>query len=380
VYSEMNKRILYISPSTVPSTSANSVQVMKMCNQFVHQGFDTKLLCYANMDGKPSDCNSISKGYGVSERLRIGFYPQSKFLRKFKRTLYIVAQYFSFKPGIIYCRSLGLISSLRFFNTNFIVEFHSPFRNEKEIKLLRDFWISGKLSKIVAISGALKDILLKQCSNFLKSENVVVAHDAIDFKMFDSLKMKESISQKPVIGYIGSLYAGRGIELILSIAQMLPNYDFHIIGGDKEGVEKYSKIASDSNILNITFFGHQPNSMLPKFYDALDVLLMPYQSRVSVAGNQGNSVDWMSPLKLFEYMATFRPLISSDLPVLREVLNPGVNCIMVDEFGDANEWVKGILQLLQDHDLYSTIAKQAREDVMHHTLENRLKQILSGLD
>jgi glycosyltransferase involved in cell wall biosynthesis len=43
---------------------------------------------------------------------------------------------------------------------------------------------------------------------------------------------------------------------------------------------------------------------------------------VSVLG-KGNTVGWISPLKIFEYIAAKRPIIASDLPVLREILTNG---------------------------------------------------------
>lgn len=51
---------------------------------------------------------------------------------------------------------------------------------------------------------------------------------------------------------------------------------------------------------------------------------MPYQRRVTVAGSGRDTVQWMSPLKMFEYLGAGRLVIASDLPVLREVLDDDI--------------------------------------------------------
>ena len=61
---------------------------------------------------------------------------------------------------------------------------------------------------------------------------------------------------------------------------------------------------------------------------------MPYQSKISI--NSKNFDDeiskFISPLKMFEYLATGIPIISSNIKVLREKLIHNQNCLLVDEF------------------------------------------------
>ena len=60
---------------------------------------------------------------------------------------------------------------------------------------------------------------------------------------------------------------------------------------------------------------------------ACDILLMPYEK--AIAGSSGgNSVDICSPMKMFEYMAAGRAIISSDLPVIHEMLDEGRLCFV----------------------------------------------------
>ena len=89
-----------------------------------------------------------------------------------------------------------------------------------------------KFLKLVVISQALKKDYLRQFL-FLKDEMVVVSHDAADLPMITADKNE---NKKIVVGYVGHLYAGRGIELILGMAKRRPSLSFELVGGQKEDV------------------------------------------------------------------------------------------------------------------------------------------------
>jgi len=78
----------------------------------------------------------------------------------------------------------------------------------------------------------------------------------------------------------GHLYKGRGIEIILILAQKMPEIDFHIIGGRLKDISKYEiKAARFSNVFFHGFI--EPNKVY-KYRNSCDILLAPYQNRVTV--------------------------------------------------------------------------------------------------
>ncbi|MCD8568755.1 MAG: glycosyltransferase [Geovibrio sp.] len=82
----------------------------------------------------------------------------------------------------------------------------------------------------------------------------------------------------------------------------------------------------------------------------------------------------MSPLKIFEYMASKKPIICSDLPVLREVLNEN-NSILV-QCDSTGEWVEAISRL-KDEQLRGKLAAKAYDDFSeHYTWLKRAESVL----
>jgi len=86
---------------------------------------------------------------------------------------------------------------------------------------------------------------------------------------------------------------------------------------------------------------------------------------------------FMSPLKMFEYMASQRPIVATNLPSTREVLNEN-NAVLVEP-DDSEKLAKGIKKVLDNKELSQKIAEQAYLDVKKYTWEKRVKDIIKLL-
>ena len=164
------------------------------------------------------------------------------------------------------------------------------------------------------------------------------------------------------VGYAGHLYQGRGIDVIMDAAQRMPQVRFEIIGGEPGDVAYWRERVTAGELTNVNLAGFIPNRDLPRALLKTDILVMPYQKRVAISGNAGNTVSFMSPMKMFEFMATGKPVIASDLPVLREVLVDRVNCLLVP-CDDPQAWVDAIDVLVRHPDLARSLGQKARQDV-----------------
>jgi glycosyltransferase involved in cell wall biosynthesis len=164
---------------------------------------------------------------------------------------------------------------------------------------------------------------------------------------------------------------------MIELAARHPEMTFLLAGGEPADVARYQSQAESRRLENVILTGFIANSDLPLYQAACDVLLMPYQAQVA-ASSGGDIAAFLSPMKLFEYLASGRAILSSDLPVLREVLNPA-NAVLLDP-EDINSW-SAALRTLQDDPLHrESLGQQARRDASAYTWEARARAILAGLE
>jgi glycosyltransferase involved in cell wall biosynthesis len=179
------------------------------------------------------------------------------------------------------------------------------------------------------------------------------------------------------VGYTGHLYPGRGIELILDIAEQLLDINFLLVGGETEDIERVRQEAQIRDLNNIFLAGFIPNSKLPEYQAACDIFIMPYQR--SVAASSGGDISkYLSPMKLFEYMASCRGIISSNLPVLQEILNAKNSILLPPD--DLTSWVATIQNVREKPERYAHLADHARQDVQRYSWNIRAQKILSTVE
>lgn len=363
-------KILYLSKSIIPSRSANSVHVMKMCQAFSNNGHSVVLLAPNIKKKYEKGVKDIYEYYGVKKNFIIKkmWHPNFKggaLFYAFSIFIYLIINR-SF--DLIYGRFLHGCYLATLLNQKTIFETHEILFNEKN---QRYFFFnllikSNYFKKLIVISQALKNIYLKK--KFLKKSMIQVAHDGADQVKNLNLKIKLSgIDRKLKVGYIGHLYKGRGIEIILECAKQINDMTFHIIGGLEEDIKYWKNISKKLNISNLYFYGFVSPKETEKYRNSLDIFLAPYSNQVTLQG-KGDTSKFMSPLKIFEYMSHKKPIIASDLPVIREVLNEK-NSILV-EHDNINLWISS-LQKLKNIKLRKKIANQALIDFTNYTWKNR---------
>jgi len=231
---------------------------------------------------------------------------------------------------------------------------------------------SHNVKQFVTISNPLREMLATG-KHPVERARIKVAHDASSVYPLGTLPIGwNTKGERLRVGYIGSFYPGRGIELILEMASRCADVDFHLVGASNDDIARLSKDLCP----NVKLVGFVPPSESYKYMNASDILLAPYQRKVAVAGNQGNTSGYMSPLKIFEYMASGKPIVASDLPVLREVLEPELNCLLVAP-DDTKAWVNA-LERLRNSKLRERLGVNARAQFLkRHTWERRAEDVIS---
>ena len=177
-------------------------------------------------------------------------------------------------------------------------------------------------------------------------------------------------------GYTGHLYPGRGINLLLDIAERLKDMNFILVGGESSDVQRVRETAQNRGLSNVTVTGFIPNAELPLYQAACDVLLMPYQRQVA-ASSGGDISRYLSPMKLFEYLAAGRAICSSDLPVLREILSEEIAVLIQPD--DITGWVGALRNLRENPKRWAELAENARQTSSQYSWDSRAKKILEGI-
>ena len=349
---------------------------MKMCSAFANLRHDVVL--FAGRAKFPVD--DVFNYYGVSSRFEImkNYYPR---IRGLGGTVYGLQTRHSLlqiePPHVLYGRDMYSLFFLRNSGLPLIYESHKPpsnfIRRWMELKLIQ----CSNFKRLVVISNVLRNMYL-EIFDSLSQERVMVARDAANDEMQTNVEAITLPGRDGSVkaAYVGSLCRGRGIELIVEVTKRVPEVDFHIIGGTASEEKKYKSM---TNSWNIHFHGFVPPGSLSAYFAASDILLAPYENKVAVGGGKGDTSKWMSPLKIFEYMSWGKAIVTSDLPVLREVLVHNENCLMCHP-GDVEGWAKAIKNLADDKNCRIALGRHARQQFLErYTWEQRAKRVLGGL-
>ncbi len=369
-------KIIYIANSSIPSKSANSIHVMKMCEALCLNNVDITLIV-PNIEDEEYKSKDIFEFYGINNKFKI---IKNKLINKSPVGIYqylysitsILLAFFK-KPDVIMTRNpiIALLSLL--LRQNVILEVHGRIesisnltaRIYKKLNIMNNKRMLG----LIVISDVLKKIYMKEYN--VKISKIFTLHDGVNLDNF-SVKNDLLSNNSMSICYMGSLLKGRGIDLIIDISKEDSTNIYNIYGGEKKEVEFWKNEIKKLNLKNIEFHGHIMNSCVPSILEKHDILLMPYQKKVQVRGNEDTS-SWMSPMKMFEYMASEKVILSSDLPVLREILDENNSFLL--KSSDYREWLSCVNYISKNRKKSIIMAKNAKNDVKKYTWSKRAEKI-----
>ncbi len=373
-------KIAYIATSSIPSSTANSIQVMKVCQALTQIGHEVHLF----IPGK-GDLNwqELKKQYGLSTDFTIHRVPSVKPLKRFDFILSALNQAKKAGARVVYTRMLWVARAAQLQHLPVFLELHDVPAGRFGRRLFTRFLSSTSTPRIVVlITAALGRVIEKTFSIHLPADAAIVAPDGVDLERYrdlpDQATARRSLNLQPGLTavYTGGFYKGRGLELLQRLAETFPQVQFLWVGGKPEAVAEWQTILHNRQINNITLTGFCPNERLPLFQAAADVLLMPFGKTVS-GSSGGNTADVCSPMKMFEYMAAGRCILTSDLPVLREVLNENNACFYAPE--DFEDLKTKFALLIENAELRRSLAEQAKMDSYQYSWQERMQKILSSM-
>lgn len=371
-------RLLYIVYTQIPTQKAHGYQVAKMCEEFARAGLDVELLAARS---KKSD--ETFSFYGLQTNFKISTLPSWKmdglgkfglFLQLVSFIIFALPKIYLSKADVIYVRGIYFCYLASLVRKNIFLEIHALSGSE--------FFLKHGLARakgVIAITEKIKSICQEKYS--VPAKKILVSSDGVDPAVFDISISKEEARKKldlpedkKILLYTGkftTMGMDKGISGILKALKILGQNDwlFLAVGGSISDIELYKKKAEEFGIeQQVRFLGHRTQKELAVYQKAADVLLMPFPE------NQHYAL-YMSPLKMFEYMVSGRPIIASDLPSIREVLNDS-NAFFVRP-DDPKSLGEGIGKVFSDERLAESLAQKAYQDVPSFTWDRRAQNIIS---
>lgn len=362
-----NKKLSYIAEINLCSKSAYKHQVLKMCDAFSELGFNVTLYIISKSDIK---FNEIKKKHLLKNNFKIiALFKKKRELNFFFRVIFFIKLLIEYKGKntIIYSRSV--LSSLLYSiicKKNYL-EIHQA--NSGFTAFLFKIFKKKILRYInfILISKNLNNILLLPNNKFL------VAEDGVDIRDFNLINKNTNSEIKNSCVYTGSLHKGKGFEFIIRLAKKNKKINFFVYG-DINTAEK--KLLKDiKRIRNLNIMGHVNYCKIPNILDNHPVILMPYEKEVFGNHKTANLADFMSPLKMFDYLASKKIIISSKNQNIEKILKNNYNGIICNKLS-LDEWSKKIIYLMDNMNLKKTLGKNAFITAKKFTWKVRVNKIL----
>ena len=235
---------------------------------------------------------------------------------------------------------------------------------------------------IIANSKGTADAFISHgFDNVQVVRNGVDTCDGVDIMSFFGIPGKEAalrfVGERPhdktTVMYVGAFYAWKGVPFLLEAWQKhfsgRDDLRLVLVGGTEEDLKKHGGINAYSGGRNIELVPHVSTHEVPFRLATADILVLP-----NIPTSE-ESIRYTSPIKLFEYMTSERPIIAADLPSIREILSDETGIFF--RAGDGDALADAITHTLHNLDDAKLRASRARADVVKYTWAGRAQLLLN---
>ncbi len=356
------------------------MQLMKVCQALTQLGNEVELIVPGSV---VTPWAMIARHYGVNTQFKINWLKSQRAMRRYDFSVNSVRHAKVQKADLIYTWLLPVAVFALWAGLPVILELHDRIVGTAAPWFFRLFMRNRGKKRLVVITRALDSKLEKAYNAPYRNLDVIVAPNGVEIERYTDLpspsvaRRQLGLPEKNTVVYTGGFYAGRGIELLHALARQHPDVQFIWAGGTPQSQKEWQEKLVAEGLENVILPGFIDNVRLPLYQAAADILVMPFGT--SIAGSSGgNSADICSPMKMFDYLASGRAIMASDLPVLHEVLNNN-NAVLLPP-DDYVAWSEALTNLLKDDPLRQRLALRAHEDAQKYAWIDREVAILKGFD
>jgi len=216
-------------------------------------------------------------------------------------------------------------------------------------KYLEDRVLSSCVG-VITICQDLADTAVQSCGDTPHAMIENTADDREAFAKSDTdVRAMLGLEGKVVILYTGTFESYQGLDILMNAMEILlsrcPIAHLVMVGGRPEQVERFKKIVGKLGISdNVSFTGTIPPSQIPSFQDSADMIVSPRSSGTN------------SPLKLYGYLRSGRPLVATNMYTHTQVLDEDVALLVAPT---PEGLAAGMQQLIDNPELAKTLGANA---------------------
>jgi glycosyltransferase involved in cell wall biosynthesis len=234
--------------------------------------------------------------------------------------------------------------------------------------------------KVTVVSDILKRSLV---AAGVPERKVIVNPNGVDPVRFssdlDCPRLREAYPRaRHFVGFIGIFGQWHGVLTLAAAVKHVisecPDVQFLIIGDGQLKARMIEILKADGVLDHVSFTGVVAHGEAPNYLSICDVLVSPHEDM------EDGSPFFGSPTKIFEYMAMGKGIVASRVGQLGEILENGVNAILVEQ-KNPKALADGIVTLVREPELRTAIGRQAREKVLtQFTWEQNFRRVVSQVE
>jgi len=358
-----------------------SVHFREMCSALASLGAEVSLYAMSKGEGNPYpyDVTEVKffkkKWLGKDRRLMLSnllFYRTCKKQFETRKPHFIYARYHIYGwAGVKLAREFSIpiimhVDDLR-------VEIEKDRLHFPKIAKTFETAILKRVDAICCPSKILKSLILR---TGVGDQKILVTPNGINLEQFNNnpdgreIRKRFGLEGKFIIGYVGALKKFWGIYTILESARevLIQRKDIHflLVGQGKALPEIESFIKNKGLGDKFTLTGAVAHLDVPKYISAMDIGLAPYERLEPFYG---------SPMKIFEYMAMSKPVITTPQGQIKDLIRNGENGMLMEP-DDSGGLARSILELGGNKDMMKNMGLKARATVESYTWETNARKIL----
>jgi glycosyltransferase involved in cell wall biosynthesis len=326
----MKERVVYLTHWRFPSEKTMTPLIMKTCVGFAREGMDAELWIPKRHNPEFEGVDPFVK-HGIPEQFRIRRIPAIDLMRfigplgflllviSFNISAYLMLWGKRHEKGLyLYAHDIRDVLLPCLLGLPTFVEIHDFYESSMR-------WMNEMVfrhSNGLIVTNTIKKKYINESYGY-PLENMLHQQNAVEYDFFHISVGKEEARarlglplDRKIALYTGHLFSWKGVDTLALAALSLPEDVYvYFVGGTPGDREVLQKFVADHQAPRIEFFPHQEHAQIPYFFKAADVLILPNTAKEAASKFE------TSPVKLFEYMSSEVPIVASDLPSIRDIVD-----------------------------------------------------------